>query len=703
MSQKHSTFPLRKILPGPACNCSKGAECPSIGKHPACNWTEDSVPYEGVETEGVGIRTGQASGFFVLDIDVKPAKGINGFNELAKLGGLPATRTVLSPSGGKHYYFLLPDFPVKTTGGVVAPGIDVRGEGGMVAAPHSPHKTGGRYKLENPGPIAAAPQWLLERLQAQPAAVVQAARRSAVVPISKQHKDYGHRVAQARGFLSAFPPCVEDGQSSKRLMTVAHMLMVKLELPLDKAAEVFQELYNTRCEPEWSSKDVQRALVNASTSALTAPGVAPEGFEFPKAREVQPVGDVVPSVRRVHNPDHQYTFKIGQAVNGKTYKAGLAEVMADLTQLEEWAGVLQYDEFSDCIVAVDPPVRLDAEKTSITDNDINAICCWFEVMAGKLVHESVMSRAIDNVSAENTFHPVRDYLKAQPTKDIGYLDEWIKYVFGDIESIQVDFVKKSLVGAIRRVFEPGCFVKSMLVLYGSQDAGKSSLCKKLFGEWFKEDLADLKSKDAAQELLGVWGLEMSEMDTISRAEIRTVKSFVSRAVDKYRPSYGRKTVTRYRQNVFVGTTNEDDFLRDATGSTRFWPVEVPDSIPTDWSRDEVWSAAYQLYLTGYSCFLETTEQRSEADDVRKDFQHQDAWTESIEKFLINKAEVTAADVLAAIVPDASARDNQSLTRVRGALKQICGKSHKYFNGDRRNKRYYIIPPRFKRDHLKTVK
>jgi Bifunctional DNA primase/polymerase, N-terminal/Primase C terminal 2 (PriCT-2) len=114
----------------------------------------------------LGIPTGAENRFWVLDADTPNGHGVNGIAELKKLerkyGHLPETLTAISPSGGRHYYFERPKCGIVcNSASAIAPGIDVRGEGGMVLAP--PSINGAAYRWLNWGtPIAKAPEWLLK-------------------------------------------------------------------------------------------------------------------------------------------------------------------------------------------------------------------------------------------------------------------------------------------------------------------------------------------------------------------------------------------------------------------------------------------------------------------------------------------------------------------------------------------------------------
>jgi hypothetical protein len=115
---------------------------------------------------GIGIACGE-SGIFVVEADTIKGHGVDGLASLQQLqaqhGILPTTLMAQSPSGSVHYYFNKPtDLIVRNSTSALAPGIDVRGDGGMAIAPPTVRPGVGAYEWLNDNPIADAPTWLLD-------------------------------------------------------------------------------------------------------------------------------------------------------------------------------------------------------------------------------------------------------------------------------------------------------------------------------------------------------------------------------------------------------------------------------------------------------------------------------------------------------------------------------------------------------------
>ena len=204
-----------------------------------------------------------------------------------------------------------------------------------------------------------------------------------------------------------------------------------------------------------------------------------------------------------------------------------------------------------------------------------------------MIRHEILSRwkfdpRIDNVVSalthrclKNTFDPVKDYLAGLRWDGVKRLDRWLSTHLGAEDNpLNRAIGRKMLIAAVRRVREPGCKFDQIIVMDNSQQgAGKSTAIRILAGdENFSDQEILLCGQKEQQELLsGVWFYELGELSGLGRADLNKLKTFVSRQVDRARPAYGRSRVDRPRRCIFIGTTNDSEYLRDPTGNRRFWP------------------------------------------------------------------------------------------------------------------------------------
>jgi predicted P-loop ATPase len=223
--------------------------------------------------------------------------------------------------------------------------------------------------------------------------------------------------------------------------------------------------------------------------------------------------------------------------------------------------------------------------------------------------------AVLTVATTRKYHPIREYLSVLPPWDSSPRVETLLIdYFGAEDNPYVRTVtRKTLAAAVARVFVPGIKFDSVLVFNGPQGIGKSTLFYKLAGEWFSDSLSltDMNDKTGAEKLQGYWILEIPEFAGMRKADIEKVKSFISRADDKYRASYGVSVESHPRQCVLIGSVNSDKgFLRDLTGNRRFWPVKTPGGGTkrswkiTENEIEQIWAEALAIWRGGEKLYLE---------------------------------------------------------------------------------------------------
>jgi len=319
-----------------------------------------------------------------------------------------------------------------------------------------------------------------------------------------------------------------------------------------------------------------------------------------------------------------------------------ANVITALSLDAAFAGALMFDEFSQEIIVAralpwDPAGTAHPRPWGEAD-DVR--CAEWLQRQEINVPPVVVGRSVVAVSRNIRIHPVRDYLEALAWDGTPRLDAWaVTYLGAEDTSLHRSMASLWMVSAVARIMQPGCKADHMLIQEGPQGIRKSTALKVLASEpWFTDELAELGSKDAAQQMRGIWIIEMAELDAIGQADVSRIKAFLSRTTDRYRPPYERYVVTVPRQCVFAGTVNPDTYLRDETGNRRFWPLRCGD-IDLDGlrrDRNHLWAEAVARYRAGAPWWIEDRTLVAEASAAQEARYQGDAWDARIERWLISE-------------------------------------------------------------------
>lgn len=224
--------------------------------------------------------------------------------------------------------------------------------------------------------------------------------------------------------------------------------------------------------------------------------------------------------------------------------------------------------------------------------------------------------AFSKVADDRSFHPIREYLQSLPKWDGVKRVE--KILVECLEAEDTEYVRtvtrKTFAAAVARIMHPGTKFDSVLVLDGKQGIGKSTLFKDLIGEeYYCEtlNLEDMRNKAGAEKLQGFWIVEVAELAGMKKADIESVKAFLTATDDKYRPSYGRTVESHPRQCIIIASVNGDrGYLRDITGNRRYWVVKVKQTEQrkkwnfTQEDKDQIWAEAKAIYESGEKLYLE---------------------------------------------------------------------------------------------------
>ena len=334
----------------------------------------------------------------------------------------------------------------------------------------------------------------------------------------------------------------------------------------------------------------------------------------------------------------------------RTEKGGIANSIQNCVRVFEndplFAGRISRNlltETDDLVGAF--PWRRDT--TRFDDQDLPHVLLHFEHYYGIKSEKSVQN-ALRVVASKHSFHPIRDYLQSLTWDGVPRIRTALHHFLGaEICDLNEKCLQMFMLGAVRRVFEPGIKFDLMLVLSGGQGAGKSTFLRFLAirDEWFSDDLKKLDDEKIFQRLAGHWILEMSEMVATANARsIEDIKSFLSRNKDTYKYPYDRYAADHLRQCVFAGTTNKADFLPlDRSGNRRFLPVQVnPEQAEVHILEDEpasrayidqMWAEIMVIYNSGqYSLHL-SKDMEKQLTRAQEDFQQEDTKAGMIYAFM----------------------------------------------------------------------
>ncbi len=387
----------------------------------------------------------------------------------------------------------------------------------------------------------------------------------------------------------------------------------------------------------------------------------------------------------------------------------LANAILALREDPAWPGVLSYDGMERCVMLQkqiprhvgEPHDSLTPLPRAITDDDVTLAQEWLQIAGLPRLTKDVTHQAVDVCAREASYHPVLDYLNTLVWDGHERAATWLHTHLGAEDTDYTRAIGTMfLISLVARVFDPGCKADHMLILEGPQGARKSSACRVLGGRWFSDGLPEsITGKDTQQHLRGKWLIEVAELHAMTRVETAALKAFVTRQVEKYRPSYGRKEVVEPRQCCFVGTTNKPAYLRDETGGRRFWPVKVAvchaiDTGALEGGRDQLFAEAVVRYRRGEHWWPDGSFEAAHIAPQQEARFEADAWEEEIRAYLAGCSRVTVYEVARQALRFDTSRigtaDQRRITAIMERLGWSRGKMDS--RGQRPWVRDFAVPP-----------
>lgn len=653
--------------------------------------------------------TGDESGIDVLDLDRKDGK--DGFKALDRLGIDPAGLSwviVETASGGWHLYFARkPGLRCSVGQGDLA-GVDVRADRGFVVAPEAVNAKG-RYSFLKGG---------LADLDEEARKITGLAPWPAALPMQA-------RVRSATGVDTANPSGLPLAVLQSALMTIpiaAREEAFGTDLAWFKVARIIYEETGGSEEGnevwhEWSegwggydyhlaedkwnregTYDGERATVWAIILEAERHGWRDETvIELRRLEAAEEANADFDLVWQYQHPDGEQPVTEDRAESAALTTAadmddwGAPMMQGDKPINNQHNAILYLGRNLDSIL----PDLAHNEMThrdewrggEVTDSTVVLTRAQLERRGLKTIGKELVSDAVSAVARHRQFHPVRDTLNGLAHDGGQRLDSWLVRLAGAEDTSYTRAVgRKFLLQMVARVMLPGCKADHTLVLIGPQGVGKSALCRLLAGAaYFTDTLPAITGgKDVMEHLQGVWLAELAELAPSRKSEAEDLKAFLTGTVDRFRVAYGKRTESFPRQNVFVGTTNDEEFLRDATGGRRFWPVHVGkiDLAGLAAERDQLFAEAVAAYRAGESWWMEAAFEEAHARPMQEAARVRDSWAEDVAAWLNKPAsdfdgpgeirgEATASEVMAEALGLTSGQQTMAVQkRVADVLKGL---------------------------------
>lgn len=354
---------------------------------------------------------------------------------------------------------------------------------------------------------------------------------------------------------------------------------------------------------------------------------------------------------------------------------------------------LRFDTFLRRIMVKLPDMQ---EFEQIQEKHVLSVLIELQKYGFKKLSLSMCRNAMEHFAYQNQRNELQEYLNSIKWDQINRLEDFfVDYCGAEKNEYTKRVGVNFFVSLVARVLNPGCKADCMVILEGPQGLGKTKLLEILGGKYYSENTAEFGSKDFYQNLDGSWIIEIAELDTFRKAGANTIKRVISARVDKYRPAFERYVQENKRQCIFVGTTNQGQYLSDSTGARRFWPIECNGDIDIETlkaNRDLLFAEAVYLYNQGQN-YWEVPEDL--AREIQESKEDTDPWEEVILDWLKidSKVQFTTQNVMSDCLRiDVDKQNKNQKNRVSSILRKFNFKNKPVWideNGTKKQKKFWV--------------
>lgn len=351
----------------------------------------------------------------------------------------------------------------------------------------------------------------------------------------------------------------------------------------------------------------------------------------------------------------------------------------------KWQGVIAYNEFRQRIEKrIDPPYK--GKIGDWADKDTVETRVWLDQNKDVNFSKGDIDQVVMMVAHRKSYNPAQDALRAMADQwdNQSRINSWlVDYLNAECDDSNRIYLSEIgscwLKGVAARVLIPGCKRDDVLVLKGEQGFRKSTaasvIADSIHPNSFTDTLPDLKSEEVKLALHGMIIVEFAELAAINKSEIEVIKNFVTSQVDHVRGKYAHYYGDYPRTCSFIGTTNDETFLKDPTGNRRWWPVKVASVIDTDLLRSvirQLLGEAAHRVIAGEPWHVTNLEAHRQAAVIRQDSFQDDVWKDDcLAAFHRLKSEVThiqTADILREMGLKIEQHSKQAETRINQIMR-----------------------------------
>ena len=439
----------------------------------------------------IGIATGSVSGLIVIDEDLDEDKGLNGYEEVSEWerinGALPATVQCITGRGGYHLYYQYDGTDIKNRAGILD-GVDVRGEGGYVIAPPSMHPNGTEYQWEDaPDEVDLAP--------------IDATVRKFL---------FGENEKTRATADFKLPDRIQSGERNDTLFRLA-CSMQSQGLPDAAIMAALEQTNQNACDEPVS--DAELTTIVESALRYQKGELRTISKDMPEWRE--------PKLTMVLDKDGNVTDRPAQTIHNAE-----EAIMYD----RELFGRIRFNEIAYApYVYGNLPWRQYKGWREWTNTDDSNLRSYIEKHYGLKSSEKVMD-ALANVCSKYTVNPIKAMLETCHDNWDGnkHVENLLPNMLGAEKTEYTTAVMRLIMmGAVARVYHPGCKFDYMMVLVSDQGIGKSTFLRLLCinDAWFNDNFSTLDGDKAVEKLRGMWIVELAELQATKRTkDVETIKA-----------------------------------------------------------------------------------------------------------------------------------------------------------------------------------